>query len=153
MLELLSTGNYDSLQRLGLIMLILWVIMSLSVVIDLWAGISRARINGEVIHSYGLRRTFEKLGSYWRIQLMGVTVDLVGSLVSWYTLPFASIIVTLGILIVEGISVWENEKNKKGNTNVVKLPLVIKEIIKCSSPEEAKNLLSELQKISTHDKK
>lgn len=152
MLEVLSTGNYESLQRLGLIMLVLWIIMSLAVLVDLWAGVTRARINGEVIHSYGLRRTVEKLSSYWRIQLMGVTVDLVGSLVSWYTLPFASIIITLGILIVEAISVWENEKNKKGNTNIVKLPLIIKEIIKCSNPDDAQHLLEELQKISSHKK-
>lgn len=151
MLELLNSGGYDSLQRLGLIMLVLWLIMCGAVLVDLWAGVTRARINGEVIHSYGLRRTCEKLGSYWRIQLMGLTVDLVGSLVSWYNLPYASILITLGILIIEAISVWENEKSKKGNSEIVKLPLVIKEIIKCSNPEEAKEILDKLKKITAHE--
>lgn len=153
MLDLLNTGNYDSLQRLGLIMLVLWLIMCGAVLVDLWAGVTRARINGEVIHSYGLRRTCEKLGSYWRIQLMGLTVDIVGSLVSWYSLPYASIVITLGVLVIEAISVWENEKSKRGNSEIVKLPLVIKEIIKCSNPEEAKELLNKMEKMNIHGKK
>lgn len=153
MLELLNSGGYDSLQRLGLIMLVLWFIMCTAVLVDLWAGVTRARINKEVIHSYGLRRTCEKLGSYWRIQLMGLTVDIVGSLISWYNLPYASIVITVGVLIIEAISVWENEKSKKGNTQIVKLPLIIREIIKCSDPEEAKELLDKLQKITVHEKK
>lgn len=150
MLEFLNTGNYDALQRTGLVMLTLWFIMTCAVLVDLWAGISRAKANDEVIHSYGLRRTCEKLASYWRIQLMGVTIDLVGSLVSWYILPFSSIIITLGILIIEAISVWENEKSKRNNTNITKLPLIIREIIKCTNPEEAKELLNILQKIDIH---
>lgn len=84
---------------------------------------------------------------------MGLTVDIVGSLISWYNLPYASIVITIGVLIIEAISVWENEKSKKGNTQIVKLPLIIREIIKCSDPEEAKELLDKLQKITVHEKK
>lgn len=153
MLDFLNSGNYESLQRLGLIMLSLWIVMTVAVLVDLWAGISRAKANGEFVHSYGLRRTCEKLGSYWRIQLMGLTIDIVGSLVNWYVLPFASIVITLGILVIEALSVWENEKSKKDNSNIGKLPLIIRDIIKCSSPEEAKDLIDKLSKISTHEKK
>lgn len=144
MIEFLKTGNYTLIQHIILTILVMWVVMVAAVSVDLWAGVNSAKARGEKIYSGGLRRTFSKLGDYWRIQVMALIFDLIGSCMSWYNLPYASIIVTAAIVLVEGRSVWENEKAKK--SNVAKLPGAIRDIINCSTAKNAEELLERLRR-------
>lgn len=151
MIEFIKTGNYSLIQHYVLVILVMWVVMVLAVCMDLWAGINSAKARGEKIYSEGLRRTFAKLGDYWRIQVMALIFDLIGSCMEWYNLPYASIIITAGIVLIEGKSVWENEKAKK--SNVAKLPEAIREILNCSTAKNAEELLERLKKELSHETK
>lgn len=151
MIEFIKTGNYSLIQHYVLVILVMWVVMVLAVCMDLWAGVNSAKARGEKIYSEGLRRTFAKLGDYWRIQVMALIFDLIGSCMEWYNLPYASIIITAGIVLIEGKSVWENEKAKK--SNVAKLPEAIREILNCSTAKNAEELLERLKKELSHETK
>ena len=85
MIEFFVTGDFKVIQSQVYIILAMWVIMILAVCVDLWAGTDSAKARGEKIYSGGLRRTFSKLGDYWRIQVMALIFDLIGSCIDWYT--------------------------------------------------------------------
>ena len=76
MIEFFVTGDFNVIQSQVYIILAMWAIMVLAVCIDLWAGTDSAKARGEKIYSGGLRRTFSKLGDYWRIQVMALIFDL-----------------------------------------------------------------------------
>lgn len=144
MIEFLKTGNLGAIQHVVLLILVMWFIMVAAVCMDLWAGVNSAKTRGEKIYSGGFRRTFSKLGDYWRIQVMALIFDLIGSCLSWYNMPYASILVTAAIVLIEGRSVWENEKAKR--SNVAKLPEAIRDILNCTTAKSAEELLERLKK-------
>ena len=150
MIELLVTGDFKIIQSQVYIILAMWVMMCVAVCVDLWAGTDSAKARGEKIYSGGLRRTFAKLGDYWRIQVMALIFDLIGSCIDWYTLPFASMLVTAAIVLIEGRSVWENEKAKK--SQVAKLPDAIRAILQCSDVKTAEQLLNKLKEVTDDNK-
>lgn len=102
-------------------------------------GVNSARARGEVINSGGFRRTIGKLGDYWRIQVMALIFDVIGSCIPWYEYPYASMIVTAAIVLIEGRSVWENERAKKGN--VAKLPAAIPGYYQLHDGEECRGVV------------
>ena len=112
MIDYLVTGEFSRIQLRVYIFLAMWVVMVMAVCMDLWAGVNSARARGEVINSGGFRRTIGKLGDYWRIQVMALIFDVIGSCIPWYEYPYASMIVTAAIVLIEGRSVWENEREK-----------------------------------------
>ena len=150
MIEFFVTGDFKVIQSQVYIILAMWVIMILAVCVDLWAGTDSAKARGEKIYSGGLRRTFSKLGDYWRIQVMALIFDLIGSCIDWYKLPFASMLVTAAIVLIEGRSVWENEKAKK--SQVAKLPDAIRAIIQCADAKTAEQLLEKLKEVTDDNK-
>ena len=128
----------------------LTVLMVMAVCMDLWAGVDSARARGEKINSGGFRRTIGKLGDYWRIQVMALIFDMIGSCIPWYEYPYASMIVTAAIVLIEGRSVWENERAKKGN--VAKLPAAIRDIINCTTAKSAEELLKKIKELDDGQK-
>ena len=89
--------------------LMCWLVMFISVLIDMWDGVQTARVLKEPINSKGFRRTFAKAGDYWRMMLFGLMFDTLGLLFTWYILPYMTIIITVGVLIIEFRSVWEHK--------------------------------------------
>ena len=84
---------------------------------DLWAGIRKAKARGEVIISYGLRKTVEKSSKYFNLHLVFTLIDIVQMLVCWHLntyssynmpiLPFFTVVVAIGIGVIEGKSIYE----------------------------------------------
>ena len=100
MIDYLVTGEFSQIQLRVYIILAMWVVMVMAVCMDLWAGVNSARARGEVINSGGFRRTIGKLGDYWRIQVMALIFDVIGSCIPWYEYPYASMIVTAAICLL-----------------------------------------------------
>lgn len=125
------------------VVLVAWAVMVVAVVVDLWAGVDSAKARGERIYSGGFRRSVGKMGDYWRIQVMALTFDVVGCCIPWYGTAYASIVVAAAIVLIEGRSVWENERAKRGA--VEKLPEAIRDIIRCVSVKDAEELLKKLK--------
>ncbi len=149
-IDFLTTGDFSLILTRVYVILAMWAIMCIAVCIDLWAGVNSAKARGEKVYSGGLRRTFAKLGDYWRIQVMSLIFDLIGSFIPWYSLPYVSMLVTAAIVLIEGRSVWENEKAKK--SQVAKLPDAIRAIIQCADAKTAERLLEKLKEVTGDNK-
>ena len=149
-IDFLTTGAFSLILTRVYVILAMWAIMCVAVCIDLWAGVNSAKARGEKVYSGGLRRTFAKLGDYWRIQVMALIFDLIGSFIPWYSLPYVSMLVTAAIVLIEGRSVWENEKAKK--SQVAKLPDAIRAIIQCADAKTAEQLLEKLEEVTGDNK-
>lgn len=111
--------------------------------IDLWTGIDAARKNKEKIRSKALRRTIAKITDYLRVIVFGVLIDVLGITFPWYAIPYCAIIVTLGILIIEGKSVLENLHKKK--SSAAKVVDIIETIVNCTDNDTAEKIIKAIK--------
>jgi hypothetical protein len=109
---------------------------------DFASGVSCAKALGEHIDSHGLRRTFRKIGDYYLVMLFFLLFDVLGGLFAWYTMPFASIVCSVGVIYIECRSVLENSRRKQAHA--AELPEAVREIIQCATKENAVRIIKEL---------
>ena len=128
----------------------LWLLVIFAVLIDLWDAIYTARSIGCKIHSHKLRMTINKMGEYWRIMLLGFVFDLIGVIFPFYAYPYLSILICVGIVLIEIKSVWEHAKKRK--SRVAELPQMIQQIVDCDSIDKAKNIIKTINELQ-NDKK
>lgn len=96
-----------------MIMFLCFVLVLLSVVIDLFTGIQAARKCKEKLQSHILRRTVNKIISYLTVVFFGIFIDILGLCFPWYAIPYCCILCTLGVILIEGKSVIENHTKAK----------------------------------------
>lgn len=149
-LDFIGSDQIGELKRRAVVILVFWIIMVIAVFIDLWTGVEKARARHERIYSDKLRRTVAKIGEYWRVQIMFLLFDIVGSFISIYNLPYASMLGTLCIVYIELRSVFENLKEKR--SAAADIPEAMKEIINCNDIEKAKELIEKLKGIGDEKK-
>lgn len=140
---MIQSGNFAGVQLHVIVTLICWGMMAVGCCIDLWSGKDAAKAVGEKIDSRGLRRTFTKVGDYWRVLLFALMFDTLGILFPWYLLPYTTMLVTAGILYIEARSVIENSRKKK--SAVGKLPGIMEQIIKCVNEKDALELIHQIK--------
>lgn len=115
------------------------VLVIAACLIDLWTGVDAARKNKETIKSRILRRTVAKILDYLRVVVFGVLIDILGLAFPWYAIPYTALLVTLGILLIEGKSVIENyHKSKSSAAKVVEM---ISTIIDCTDNDTAEKII------------
>lgn len=120
------------------------VLIVFACLLDMWTGIDAARINKEKICSRPLRKTGTKIVDYYRLVMFFILIDILGLCFPWYNLPYGAVIGTLGVLIIEGLSVIENFKKKKSHAaEVADLAMRITE---CATPEEAQKIIKAIKK-------
>lgn len=129
----------------------LWFLTICAVLIDLWDAIYTARQMGIKVRSHKLRMTINKMGEYWRIMLLGFVFDLIGVIFPWYGYPYLSIVICVGIMLIEIKSVWEHAKRRK--SKVGELPDIIEEVIKVASKPEAEAVLNRFKDYLNDDGK
>lgn len=121
------------------IIFICCILVIVACLIDLWTGIDAARKNKERIKSRVLRRTVNKIIDYLRVVVFGILIDVLGLCFPWYAIPYAAIVVTLGILLIEGKSVIENyHKSRSSAARVVDM---IEHIIECGDSDRAEKII------------
>ena len=96
-----------------MIMFLCFILVLLSVVIDLFTGIQAARKCKEKLQSHILRRTVNKIISYLTVVFFGIFIDILGLCFPWYAIPYCCILTTLGVILIEGKSVIENHAKAK----------------------------------------
>lgn len=111
--------------------------------IDLWTGIDAARKNKEKIRSKALRRTVAKVLDYLRVVFFAVLIDVLGLSFTWYVMPYCAVIVTLGILIIEGKSVLENFHKKK--SSAAQVVDIIEAIVEATDNETAEKIIKAIK--------
>ena len=90
-----------------------FILVFFSVIIDLCTGLSAAKKLKEKIRSKILRKTINKILSYYSIVAFGIFIDFLGLCFPWYTIPFCCIFTTLSCICIEGKSVIENHTKVK----------------------------------------
>lgn len=125
------------------IIFICFILIIIAALIDLWTGVDAARKNHEQIRSKMLRRTVTKVLDYFRVVIFGVLLDVLGLCFTWYAIPYAAVLVTLGILMIEGKSVLENFRKKK--SNAADIVDVIEEILECADSDTAQKIIKKLK--------
>lgn len=147
MLDLIENGQWDALgffitTRVAVIV-VCWAFMVLACLIDLWDARKTAMLVGEKLESHKYRNTIVKAGDYSRVLLFTLMFDCLGFLLPFYALPFATLICTVAILLIEGKSVLEHSAKKKSAS--ANIPEVFRMIIKASSTKEAEAIINYLK--------
>lgn len=124
------------------IVLICWDFVFIANFVDFWSGRNTARAIGEHIDSKGYRRTFIKIGDYYRVLIFALLFDLIGSLFTFYKLPFASLLGSISVIAIECASVLENSRRKK--SHAAEVPDIIKKIIQCATTKDGEKILAEI---------
>lgn len=155
MLELIETKNFDELIffiaiRVGII-LVCWIFMIFSSIVDFWSGTTTAKALGQALMSHGFRRTITKIGDYVRLMLFALMFDILGSLLSFYIIPFATILCTIAVMYIEGKSVIENSKRKKAHA--AEVPDIVKQIVQATTAEQGSEILDKISKLLASDEK
>lgn len=96
--------------------------------------------------SHGFRRTIAKIGSYWQVLIFALLFDILGAFISFYYLPFMTMISTLSIIIIEARSVVENNRRRK--VSAAQIPEVTEQIIAAMTNEEAVAALTRILELS-----
>ena len=151
MLELIETNNTDTLVffitiRAGII-LICWLFMVVSSIVDFWSGITTAKALGQALMSHGFRRTITKICDYARLMLFALMFDILGSLLSFYIVPFATILCVIAIICIECKSVIENSRRKKAHAADV--PDIIRKIVQAATAEQGHKILNEITTLNS----
>ena len=129
---------------------ICFVLVIVACLIDLWTGVDAARKNKERIKSRILRRTVAKILDYLRVVVFGVLIDILGLAFPWYAIPYAALLVTLGILLIEGKSVIENYH--KSRSSAAKVAEMAGKIVECFDNETAEKIIRAIKDDSTNHK-
>ena len=77
--------------------------------------------------------------------------DLIGVIFPFYAYPYLSILICVGIVLIEIKSVWEHAKRRK--SKVGELPDIIDEVIKVASKPEAEAVLNKFKEYLNDDGK
>lgn len=155
MFEIIQSGDYHALGEYVVIRvsitMVCWLFMVLATLFDFWSGVSTARALQEPLMSHGFRRTVTKISDYWRVLLFALMFDILGAFLSFYYLPFLTMLCTLAIIIIEARSVVENSQRKR--SHAAQVPGVVEEIVNALTEEEAQAAMKNLIKLYESHKK
>lgn len=151
MFELIIENNWDALTlRMILwsaVVCVTWLGMAVACFADMWSGVSTAKAIGEKVHSHRLRETFQKIKDYAGVLLPFLFIDIIGSMFTFYYLPFFQIVIATGSILIEGWSVLENKKRKRSHAAL--LPELVTNIVKCAREKDAEAIIEAIQGLST----
>lgn len=155
MFELIQSGDFHALGEYIVIRvsitMVCWLFMVLATLVDFWSGVTTAKALKEPLMSHGFRRTITKISDYWRVLLFALMFDILGAFLSFYYLPFLSMLCTLAIVIIEARSVVENSNRRRSHAG--KILDVAAEIVEAKDLDKAKQLISTIVELSTLTKK
>lgn len=113
-LEILNK-DYVSIQKQLLIVFMCFIIVVLSIGIDLYFGIKKSKVQGVFTHSYGLRQTSKKTVEYLALMLFMFFIDVLNPFWVYFdyvALPLFSIFGAIVLVYTEWKSVREKSSEK-----------------------------------------
>lgn len=140
----------DTLQQLNLthlywhmgVTFICWILVVVAVLVDLSDGVYTARVLNVPIRSHKLRITINKCLEYYRLLILGFILDCFGLMFPQYSMPYVTIVMSVGLVLVEGKSMYEHLKRRKSAT--VELKDLLGAIISAASERDAKAVMREI---------
>lgn len=123
---------------------------------DLWSGIRKAKVRGEIRCSYGYKRTIDKIARYYNALIALTVIDIMQMGGVWYLdgyydwswpiFPVITLLGALGISLVELKSIYE-KADEKVNGDYDNVAVLAAEIAKHKTePSEIVAALSEYLK-------
>ncbi len=126
-----------------IVCVIMWVLVFCAIFVDLWDRIYTQKKLGKPIDSHSMRKTLGKLGEYWRVLLIAFIVDtaifIACTLLNIKTIPVITILVAIGLLIIEAKSLIEHARERK--SKVKDIQKIIQSVVKASSDRDAKKVI------------
>lgn len=135
------------LRRAALLEIIIWTVMLAAVMIDMRAGIRKAKSLHQHIDSHGLRHTFSKFGDYGKVTALFMCVDLLGIVFDIYLMPYASGTSAVIAVCIEAWSVRENLRAAR--SSAAQIPELIGEFIKASNEKDVSDLLRKFSEVQS----
>ena len=117
MIRLIMNKDWSQINVLLTVLAVLYACVFMSVIVDLFFGVKRAKRLKIVRTSYGYRRTITKLTSYFGLMIMLSIADIVASVV--FDMPYFTVIGAIGIILVEAKSVFEHLRQETKNVEDV----------------------------------
>lgn len=106
------SGDVEAAKLWGLAIGMMAVMVLAASLMDLYFGIKASKAAGNYkTTSYGLRATAEKDVTYLMLFFLAAFIDACLSL--WIKIPVACVLVAVGEIAIEAVSVWENRKRIK----------------------------------------
>lgn len=113
----IMSKDWTHINELLTVLVVLYSCVLMSVIVDLFFGVKRAKRLKIVRTSFGYRRTITKLTSYFGLMIMLSIADIVASVL--FDMPYFTVIGAIGIVLVESKSVLENIKQETKNVDEV----------------------------------
>lgn len=155
MYNIIQSGDYHALGEYVIIRvsitLVCWLFMVCATLVDFWSGVTTAKALHQPLMSHGFRRTIAKIGSYWQVLIFALMFDILGAFLSFYYLPFMTIVGTLSIIIIEARSVVENSRRRKLSAS--EMPNVMQEIVSADTLDKAAQVITTLAALSEKTQK
>lgn len=139
--------DFSAIQAQLLVVFMCFILVILSIGIDLYFGIQKSKKAGIYTHSYGLRKTSEKVVQYLAFMLFMLFIDIlnpVWAYLNYKALPLLSIFGAIVLVYTEWKSVREKSSDKFRND----IGSNSKEII-----GHIQEIKSELSKLKTDESK
>lgn len=105
-------GDFEAIQKEVYILAVPYAVVFIAMVLDLIAGILKARKLGEATTSEGLKRTVAKFKDYYGMLLVATLIDILLSVVEPYNLPYATFASGIYLTTIEGLSIREKGEDK-----------------------------------------
>ena len=129
------------------IFFVLSVGVLIAILADLADGILTAKRLGQRIHSHKLRVTTTKFMEYWRFLMVAFVLDLIGLFVEWrfgvYPLPFACMVIGVGLVVVEIKSMFEHARKRK--SSVTDVTAILGQVIEAADEKDARKALNAIK--------
>jgi len=114
--------DWSRLNELLTVLAVLYACVFVSVLIDLFFGVKRAKQLKIARTSFGYRRTIIKLTNYFGLMLMLSIADIAASV--FFIIPYFTVIGAMGMVLVEAKSVFENLKYREKNMEEIQKVLL-----------------------------
>lgn len=112
----------DELFVVGWMLFGIYIEVFAMILADLWSGIRKAKIRGEVRSSYGYKKTIDKIARYYNALIALTVIDVMQMAGIWYLtcyygwsvpiFPVVTLLGALGISLVELKSIYEKADEK-----------------------------------------
>lgn len=128
-----------------------------AVLVDLWDGVITAKAIGERIHSHKMRKTFDKMTTYFRIVILAFMADCIAFTVCLsdvihfnYIIPFLALVACAVSIYMEGKSMFEHIRKRK--SSAAYMPSIITDVIKATTKKEAREAIVTILEAFMNDK-
>lgn len=118
---------------------------------DMWTAIEAVKARGGKPSSHPMSRTGKKIIDYLRLIFFVLMIDVLGLLCfSFYAIPYCVLLITVGILVREGLSMQENYKLKK--SNAIEAIDIAAKIVDCLTKEDAQKIIKSINELNKSKK-